>query len=217
MQPPRHVCQALYRLDPAIRLCHLGVPYEHTDSAQYYGEGVFGVVRIESRARYYDADGNRKTDQRSLSEALVPFIPDEMQDRHVTVFDKEGRPRPDYDLVTQGATLFLTVSPQWGLETRDVYGSRLVAHLAGSRKTQKEHKAFRKAQALKRGEKLKALLRDMAGELGEAVHYDVRKKDGARFGAETKEDRIARRKKREFRKSLAVGVERLQAWKEGLV
>lgn len=183
MHPPRHVCKAIYDLDHNLRLCWLGQDFERS------GEGCFGVIELRPRRQVETAEGIRKT--------LEPWFPYDIQHAG-DIFNKFGGTSPDFDRTTQAPILICTVSPQWHMHTRDVYGSRLVSILRGAKKSKREHYLQQRREIEAEARQTQTNIEGIASELADGIMHARKHHAGERVVMARKhyKQKVAEREKR---------------------
>lgn len=205
MYPPQHVCRQLYDFDPNLRLCWIGEDFEGT------GEGCFGLVEIRPQARVEDSQGKRKT--------IEPWFPYDIAAAG-PVYNRQGGITRDYDALTQAPVLICTISPQWGMHTRDVYGTRLLSILRIARKTQAEHVAQKRTELERRGKEHAEMARGIAEEFADGIMHARKHHAGERITMARKhykEWAKEQARKKAFQRRNRIGLDKVYLRNAGLL
>lgn len=118
MYPPSHVCRALYRLDPQIRLAWLGFKPQY---AGHLNPGTFCIVQLWAKDHYGTFE---KPNIPSELWNVQPYREQDgsYQSRRIDrgpVFSKNGDPTPDWDLNAYEMVYRMNLK-DFGISTEDV-------------------------------------------------------------------------------------------------
>jgi hypothetical protein len=170
MHPPSHICEALYRADPLLRLAWEGRPG--------FNEGWFHLIKLYPSQFAWSLDKDPVTVRMfwDLQEVMDEWGVVRLQKYYRgPLFDRKGGGSLDYDPLKYYPVSLASLNESWGTTTYDVFSGRILTRLL------KPHQEKRKIKesAIEEGKELDAYAGDLAGDMIENMAFEGNKTGAA--------------------------------------
>jgi hypothetical protein len=196
MHAPAHICRALYKVAPELRLAWLGLSYKKRVSGVWEtgndDKGCFAIVQIESMRRVGTPD--------------KPKVPQLMWPFHVDdpgpIFNRNGGTEPDWDMLSEVPLFIHTIDSDLGMDHSWVFGasSRIVAHIAQHRTDEATRRKRLRAELEAKGKNKLQQIDETVEAFTEGVQWFNSKHDSERYVIAKKHYKADQKKKRRVRK-----------------
>lgn len=202
--PPAHLCEALYRADPSLRLAWVG---RRSHSAE--DGGLFALVRL-AKIRDVGTPEQPLTFQTFFAEADYPGA----------IYSRHGVPdKRDWDPLFETPIYHMDVAPAFGFATRDVWNGRLYQAFAYRMvRNKKVVERERYEEVAAEGAQMEGQFNDLMGTMSEDLWRESMKTGYTSpvvSKEEIKEKLPAHYKK--FKSGRGFDFKRWHLWRKGLI